>query len=154
MTLAIPSYSPADEAITATGAKITYGHSRAFYRPSDDSIGMPSRSAFTEIKEFYATILHELSHWSESRTDWKGDYPSGELRAEISSAFLMAELGVPQSDDLTNVSAYLASWLKALESDTSYIFSASSAASKAATYILSFSRHTGDVEEPEAVLSC
>ncbi|WP_435018557.1 ArdC family protein [Tundrisphaera sp. TA3] len=147
-TLALPSYGPADEAIASTGAKIAYGHTRAYYRPGDDSIGMPNRSAFPEIKEFYGTLLHELAHWSEPRTDWKGDYAQGELRAEIASAFLMAELGVPQCDDLTNVNAYLAAWLNALKNDVNYIFRASAAANKAATYILSFSRP----KEPETVL--
>lgn len=152
-TLALPSYGPADEAIGATGAKITYGQTRAFYRPGNDSIGMPSRSAFPEVKEFYSTLLHELGHWSESRTDCKGDYAQGELRAEIASAYLMAELGVPQSEDLSNVNAYLNSWLAALQNDVNYIFQASSAASKAATCILSFSRPRDVSEEPAPVLT-
>jgi antirestriction protein ArdC len=89
-----------------------------------------------------------LAHWSEGRLDWKGSYPEGELRAEIAAAFALTELGVPQSDDLTNTQAYVASWLAAMANDPAYIFKASSQASKAADYLLSFSR----TPEPEAAL--
>ena len=99
------------------------------------------------------TLFHELAHWSESRLNWKGDYPSGELRAEIAAAFVSAELGVPQSDDLTNVNAYLKSWLRSLKDDPRYIFTSSAAASKAADYVLSFSRTPEAVEEPAEALS-
>ena len=65
-------------------------------------------------------------------------YAEGELRAEIGCAFLLAALGVPQSDDLTNHKAYCQSWLEALNKDSRFIFRAASAASKATDFILSF----------------
>lgn len=129
-----------EHAITATNADIRFGGDQAFYCPSGDFIQLPERRKFEQPKEFYATTFHELAHWSESRCQWRGNYAEGELRAEIGAAFMLAELGAPQSDDLTNHKAYLASWLKALRNDTRFIFRASSAASKAVDYILSFSR--------------
>ncbi len=73
----------------------------------------------------------------------------GELVAEIGSCYLCRELGVPASDDLTNHIAYLKSWLQAMKSDSRFIFVVSGQASKAADFILSFSRKPEDV--PEAV---
>jgi len=75
---------------------------------------------------------------SVSRCNWTGSYAEGELRAEIGCAFLLAALGVPQSDDLTNHKAYCQSWLEALNKDSRFIFRAASAASKATDFLLSF----------------
>lgn len=130
-----------DAAVAATGANVEYGHERAAYiRSPEDRIVMPDEGRFHTFPDFASTLLHEIAHWSENRLQWSGSYPEGELRAEISSAFLGSGLGVPNSDDLTNVNAYIQSWLQALENDPKYIFKASSAASKATDYILSFSR--------------
>lgn len=148
-----PGYEPAETAIEATNADIRFGGNRAFYSPAHDYIQCPPKGQFIDVKEYYGTLFHELAHWSESRLNWKGDYPSGELRAEIAAAFASAELGVPQSDDLTNVNAYLKSWLSALKDDPRYIFTASAAASRAADHILSFSRPKGAAEEPREALA-
>ncbi len=105
-------FEPAEKAITATGADVRFGGDRAFYRrPSEDGDGdfiqCPHKHQFREEKEYYATMLHELTHWSEHRLKWKGSYAEGELRAEIGACYALAELGVPQSDDLTNHQAYV-----------------------------------------------
>jgi antirestriction protein ArdC len=105
-----------------------------------DYIQMPPKPSFNPPKEFYATTLHELMHWSEYRLGWKGTYAEGELRAEIGACYALAELNVPQSDDLSNHHAYLENWLAALRNDPRFIFVASTAASKAADFVLSFSR--------------
>lgn len=152
-------FEPAERAIEATGAEIRHGGDRAFYhKPVEgggDYIRLPHKLQFEAEKEYYATALHGLAHWSETRLDWTGSYALGELRAEIAASFLLAELGVPQSDDLTNHQAYVAEWLKALQGDPRYIFQASTAASKAADFILGFSRPTEaePEEEPEAALA-
>jgi len=54
---------------------------------------------------------------------------------------------VPQSEDLSNHQAYVKNWLQALRNDDRFIFKASTAASKAVDFILSFSRQP----EPEEV---
>lgn len=140
-------FAPAEAAIRATGAKIMCGGDKCFYSPTTDHIQMVKKHRFEFEKEFYAALLHELSHWSEKRCDWTGNYAEGELRAEMAAAFMTAEIGIPNSDDLTNVKAYLQNWLKALDDDPKFIFKASTAASKAADFVLSFSRQ----EEPVAV---
>ena len=143
-------YEPADLAIAATGADIRHGGDRAFYRRSlvdgSDFIQLPHQHTFSPAKEYYATALHELMHWSEQRLGWNGNYAEAELRAEIGACYALAELGVPQSDDLTNHQAYLENWLTALANDPRFIFSAATAASKGADFVLGFSR------EREAVL--
>ena len=35
---------------------------RAWYRPSTDTVGMPSRNAFDSAEEYYSTLFHELTH--------------------------------------------------------------------------------------------
>jgi antirestriction protein ArdC len=154
-------YEPADNAIEATGATIRYGGNRAFYSPATDSITVPPMATFESVNEFYATCLHELTHWSEhpSRLNWsrkekENTYQMGELVAEIASYYLCREIGVPASDDLTNHVAYVKSWLQAMRNDPRFIFAASGQASKAADFILSFSRPTEaeSEEEPEAAL--
>ncbi len=138
-------YEPAELAIAATQADIRVGGDRCFYVPSKDYIQMVPKHQFASEKEFYATCLHELSHWSETRCNWTGSYAEGELRAEMSAAFLCAELEIPNSDDLTNVNAYLQNWLKALNDDPRFMFKSSTAASKAADFVLSFSRQAEPV---------
>ncbi len=133
-------FAPAEIAIAATQADIRYGGDKCFYNRTTDHIQMVPKHRFGNEKEFYSTALHELAHWSESRCDWTGTYAEGELRAEIAAAFMCSELQIPQSDDLSNTQAYLASWLKSLQSDPRFIFKASTAASKAADFVLSFSR--------------
>jgi antirestriction protein ArdC len=159
-------YQPAEEAISATGADIRHSGNRAVYRSEQDYIQLPPKGAFSQTHEYYATALHELTHWSghESRLArltklarfGSEAYAVEELVAEMGAAFLCAELGIPQADDLSNVTAYLASWLRVFERDINAIFTASGAASRAADYILGFSRAKGDAEavkRPEATVA-
>ena len=152
-------YVPAEHAIEATGATIRYGGGRAFYSPSGDYIQIPPKATFESLDEFYGTSFHELCHWSEhsSRLNWsrkerENTYQLGELTAEIGSCYLCRELGVPASEDMTNHVAYLKSWLQAMKNDPRFIFVGSAQASKAADFILSFSRKPDEVTEPEGEL--
>ena len=149
-----PDYASAREAIAATQAEIKFGGDRAFYvRPvgefphhnDGDYIQMPHLGQFHAPNEFISTSFHELAHWSEVRLGWKGSYSEGELRAELAACFLAAQLNIPCSEDLTNHTAYLSSWLKELENDPKAILRAASQASKATQFILSFSKK----EQPE-----
>jgi antirestriction protein ArdC len=143
-------YQPAENVIAATGAEVQHGGGKAVYRIEQDYIQVPPKEAFLQAHEYYATALHELTHWSGHGTRLNRltklarfgseAYAMEELVAEMGSAFLCAELGIPQADDLSNVTAYLASWLSVLQRDHNAIFTASSAASKAADFILGFSR--------------
>jgi antirestriction protein ArdC len=149
-------YRPAADAIAATGADIRHGGTRAVYRIEQDYIELPPKAAFSQTHEYYGTALHELTHWTghERRLArltklarfGSAAYGMEELVAEMGSAFLLTELGLPQSDDLSNVTAYLASWLSVLERDHNAIFTASTAASKAVDFVLSFSKAPAECE--------
>ena len=142
-----------DRVVEATGAVIEYdgGDKAAYYRPPHDLIRMPHEDQFHDFPAFAETALHELCHWSEWRTGWSGNYAEGELRAEVGACFLASALGLPNSDDLTNHSAYIQNWLQALNDDPKFIFRASAAASKAADFILSYSRPKAAEEVGEFV---
>jgi antirestriction protein ArdC len=131
--------------IEATGADIRIGGDVAAFIPSTDFIKMPPLSAFKSVESYYATTFHELGHWSgaEKRLDRNlttrfgtEAYAVEELVAELTSAFLCAELGV--QGELRHA-GYLANWLTLVRVDPKAIFTASSRASQATHYLRSFS---------------
>jgi antirestriction protein ArdC len=121
--------------------------SRAFYRPSTDTVGMPSRLAFESVEKYYSTLFHELTHSTghPSRIGREGsmehnpfgseDYSKEELVAEMGAAMLCGVGGI-ESQTLENSASYLQSWITRLKSDSRLIVSAASQAQKAADYIL------------------
>lgn len=152
-------WSPCERAVAATKADIHSVESdRAFYvRPlggrfpahtGGDYIQMPLRRQFVDMRDYYATLLHELAHWSEARLGWSGSYAEGEIIAEQSACYLANELGVPQSEDLSNHARYVRSWLKAMQDDPRWVFRAATQASRVTDFILSFSRTAADAEGP------
>jgi antirestriction protein ArdC len=153
-------FGPAEEAIAATGADVKHGGHRAFFDPTNDFVQMPLKETFNSPAAYYSTALHELTHWTghESRLNRInklarfGDqiYAAEELVGELGAAFLTASLGIPNQRTLDNSTAYLANWLAVLKSDNRAIFTAATAASAAADYVLSFSRAV-EPEESEAV---
>ena len=44
-----------------TGASITHGGNRAFYRPSTDTIHMPPFEAFRDAESYYGRLAHETT---------------------------------------------------------------------------------------------
>jgi antirestriction protein ArdC len=133
-----------DELVANTGATIKHGGNSAYYTTTNDYINMPVKSDFMEESGYYATLLHELTHWSgaKHRLDrTKGKrfadtaYAFEELIAEIGSAFLCEKYSV--KGDIRH-EGYIASWLKALKNDNKMIFKASAYAQKSTDFIVSF----------------
>lgn len=129
----------------ASGAVINHGGDKAFYSPAQDFIQMPQKTDFKTEAAYYATLLHELTHWSgaESRLarDLSGRfgneaYAAEELVAELSAAFLCAQY---QIDGDLRHAGYIASWLRVLKNDNKAIFKAAALAQKSADYIKAFS---------------
>lgn len=134
------AYEEADILIAATEADIRYGGNQAFYDLAEDYIQIPNRDQFSG-SGYYETMFHEFVHWTESksRLDWNREgngYALGELIAEIGACYICSELNIPTNDE--NHHAYLNGWLQKMKQDSSFIFKASSQASKAADYIMSF----------------
>jgi len=132
----------ADTFIENSGASIRFGNTKAFYMPSQDKIEMPSFNNFRSGLDYYSTMLHELTHWTGhvSRCDRnfspkRKEYAIEELVAEMGAAFLMSHLGLTPSIRPDHAS-YISNWLQALSNDTKFIFSAASAASKAAQFVI------------------
>lgn len=118
----------------------------AWYRPSNDSLGMPARALFNSSEEYYSTLFHELTHSTghASRIGREGieqlntfaseSYSQEELIAEMGAAMLCGVTGIAPST-LQNSAAYLKTWIARLKSDSRLLVSAASAAQKSADYI-------------------
>ena len=148
------SYEQADQLINDIGADIRYGGDEAFYNSKNDFIQLPYHGKFDSPEAFYVTCFHEHIYFTEheSRLNWDrrnedNSYSMGELIAELGSVLLLAELGLPVTDNLNNHAAYLKHWLKGMEGDPKFIFKASSQASKAVDWLLAC-RKQEVLEEP------
>ncbi|MBQ9566103.1 MAG: DNA primase, partial [Synergistaceae bacterium] len=155
----------AERIIADSGAEVRFGGSRAFYRRSEDFIQLPRMEFFENTEGYYATALHELTHWTghESRLnrDTSGfgspAYAREELIAEMGSMFLSAETDIPQTPGhFANHAAYVESWISLLKGDLNTLFKAASEANKAAEFLLRRERErdresrTPDIEEGAA----
>ena len=90
---------------------------------------------------YYATALHELTHWTghASRLDRQlgrrfgaAAYAMEELIAEISSAFLCAACRL---EGQLQHASYVANWIEILKADKRAVFTAAAAAQRAADYV-------------------
>lgn len=133
----------AETFVRHVGADVRFNGGRAFYRPLGDYIEMPQAELFQTQVAYYATLIHELTHWTghTSRLDrlklgeryGSESYAFEELIAELGASFICAELGL--NSDLPNHASYLESWLRVLRSDKRAIFRAAAAAATAADYL-------------------
>ena len=133
---------------------------RAFYRASEDKIQLPIKEQFNSEMSYYATALHELSHWTghESRLNRDMSNPFGsiayakeELRAEIGSYMLSAKIGI--DFDPSQHNSYIDNWVSILEDKPSEIFKASADASKIVSFITNLQQEQKEkLENKEEVL--
>lgn len=120
--------------------------SQAFYVPSDDSVHIPPNRFFENDYAYEATRLHELAHATGHKSrlnrDQSGGYGSEEyakeeLRAEIASSFIAAELNLPSGEDyLYNHKAYIQYYISILENDPNELFRAIKDAEKICDYVI------------------
>jgi len=127
--------------IKLTGAVITHGGDSAFYAPSVDKINVPHKASFISEASYYATVFHELTHWTGSELrcnrNLKGRfgnplYAFEELVAEMGAAFLCQDYRI--AGELRHA-GYIQSWLKVLKEDSRAIFKAAALAQKAVDHI-------------------
>jgi len=151
-----------DTFIRNTKALIRHGGNRAFYAESNDYVQMPLIDAFKDSESYYATLAHEVMHWTKhkSRMDrdfgykrWGDEgYAKEELVAEIGAAFLCADLGItPETRE--DHAAYIQSWLKALKDDRKLIFSAAAHATRAVAFLKDKQPMPDQSQRPELPIS-
>lgn len=134
----------AERIIAGSGARIHHDQvDSAYYLAGADRIHLPPREAFPAPLDYYEVALHELGHWtghsSRLNRDLTGSFGSAsyareELRAQMASLFLSAELGVPFNPE--RHAAYQGSWVKALREDKNEIFRAAKDAEGIADYLV------------------
>ena len=134
-----------EKAFALVGADVETGDgSSAHYSPSKDKIVMPPFAYFKTPEGYYATLGHEMVHWTghSSRLDRPNmnkfgtpAYAREELVAELGSAFLMANFGLtaePREDH----AHYLANWLKVLREEPKALQEAAREAQKASKLLI------------------
>jgi antirestriction protein ArdC len=134
----------AERFFAAADATINHGGNRAFYSPATDAIQLPPFESFRDADSYYATLAHELTHWTGNKSRLARDFGSKrygsqgyameELVAELGAAFLCAdlELALEAREDHA---AYIANWLEVLANDSHAVFTAAAHAQRAADFI-------------------
>jgi antirestriction protein ArdC len=129
--------------------------SQACYSPAYDQISMPELNQFHSDSEYYSTLFHEMAHSTghQNRLNRKEvvttnqfgscDYGLEELTAELTAAYLCAEIGISNETLERNSIAYLQNWMKAIKADKKMFLIAAGRATKAANFI----KHNVEVEE-------
>ena len=112
----------------------------------EDRIQMPPFETFIDAESYYATLAHEAAHWTRhpkrlhrdfGRKRWGDDgYSMEELVAEITAAYLCADLGLsPIAAPRDEHAAYIGHWLAVLKGDNRAIFTAAAHAQRAASFL-------------------
>ena len=149
-----------DAFFAAIPAALRHQGDEAYYEPLADRITMPPAHLFSGNDHYYATLAHEMSHWTGhvSRLDrdlknrfGSAAYAAEELVAELSSAILGAELGLPVAH-LDSHASYIEHWLGLLKADDRAILTAAAKAEEASSLLLRLGGReiAGDVDEASA----
>lgn len=138
----------AENLLKSSGAEINHRYlDAAYYDVRYDTITLPERSQFSSADKYYATALHELSHWTghPSRLDRASLLTSGmlayskeELRAEIASMIIGAELGI--GHDPAQHASYVDSWVSILKDTPMEIHAAAADAEKIFDFLMDIER--------------
>jgi hypothetical protein len=143
------------EAIEATIARLnptlTNLEREAFFRSSDDIINMPPRQTFidfsgeTATQSYYATLLHELAHWTGNRNRLgrrsmfmgfiEAWYAREELVAEATAMILVRHFGIVP-EDASRHAHYFQGYLNVAGDRTEALAYARKEAERAVRYIL------------------
>jgi antirestriction protein ArdC len=138
-----------EEFVFNTGVGIDFDSTKACYNRKTDKITMPDKSLFIDTDQcsategYYATLLHELTHWTGHPSRMNRDlgkkfgdkqYAVEELVAELGAAFLCTEFDISRPTKEQHA-AYIDSWLQTLKQNKHAIFAAASEASKASEFL-------------------
>lgn len=112
-----------DQMLNNCNVTISHFGGRAYYAPEQDCIIMPLEASFMSHENYYATLLHELVHWTGAETRLNRDTVKNyghdikaraqeELTAEIGSLFLNSYFSV--NGNIEQHASYVESWKSVL----------------------------------------
>jgi antirestriction protein ArdC len=139
-----PRLENAETLVANTGAVIDErsGLSPKYHLLSD-TISMPLYSEFDNRESYYATLLHELIHWTgakhrldriKSTLFGSNEYAFEELVAELGASLLCSQLNIRPFNHPETI-GYLQSWHRILKADPKFLFRAAALAQKAIAFI-------------------
>ena len=152
-----------DAFIAGTGASIIHGGNEACYYPGLDTIHLPQPATFDTCADYGAIAAHELTHWTGHKSRLNRDlvnrfgsdaYAAEELVAELGSALIGADLGLPVTQ-LDNHASYINHWLRILRADERALMTAGARAEEAASCLLTRAGRgstSGDDDTNEAAI--
>ncbi|MBP0496035.1 ArdC family protein [Pararoseomonas indoligenes] len=123
---------------------LRHGGTAAFYAPTTDHVQLPLFADFRSAEGYYATLAHEVTHWTGHPTRLARDlsgrfgsaaYAAEELVAELGAAFVGATLGLA-TEPRPDHARYLAHWLDILRGDRRTLFTVAGRAQSAADWLL------------------
>ncbi len=148
----------AEALIKASGVRVDHvAGDRAYYSLKDDRVVLPERSQFDSQPAYTHTALHELGHATGhpdrlnrptlvSHGGFGTEaYAREELRAEIAAMMTGEQLGV--GHEPRHGTAYVSSWIKALENDPREIRAAAVDAQRMSDWLLARERDRTLVDE-------
>jgi antirestriction protein ArdC len=127
---------------------ISHNGQRAYYKPSDDTIGLPEFKKFESNLAYWKTKFHELAHSTghADRCNRKeitqkigivdNAYDREELVAEFTAMNILAFAGYVNSDTEKESAAYIRGWMKAFKEKPEIIQEAVQDSIKATEYLL------------------
>ncbi|WP_286883072.1 ArdC family protein [Sphingobacterium sp. UBA5980] len=138
----------AEDLVLLSGAVVNHRKGdEAYYSLRSDIITMPLKEQFATPDRYYATLLHELGHWTGhqdrlnrslfNRFGSEG-YAREELRAEIASMLIGDEFKI--GHDPGQHAAYVKGWIEMLKNNPYEIHAAATDAERIFSYLLDFER--------------
>jgi antirestriction protein ArdC len=128
---------------------------RAYYSVTEDEVVMPLHEQFEIQEDYYATLFHELGHWTGAEKRLNRDsllkvgnenYAIDELVAELTSVFMNAKIGIEVP--LSRSAAYIKYWKEYISLDDGNFYKVVRQAIKAVKYL---QHETKLKEEPKIV---
>jgi antirestriction protein ArdC len=151
----------AEAFFAAIPAAVRWGSGQPCYRPHADDVVMPAFDAFHTAPDAYATLAHELIHWTGHPTRLArsygqrfGDdaYTAEELVAELGAAFTCALVGI-DTVARTDHAGYLVHWCQMLRAQPSILLTAAAKAQAAADWLAAYSTTPADALDLAPVTS-
>ncbi len=133
-----------EQFFAATGAIIEPHASRAMYSVTHDKIEMPPVARFEDAGQFYATLAHEVIHWTGhkdrcnrqmGRSGTTG-YAKEEVIAEFGNCMLCYQLGL--QPDYEQSSSFIKGWLERLAENKDILKQVAAAGTKASQHVIGY----------------